>query len=261
MIIDSHQHVILPTENQLSLMREAGIDKTILFSTTVHPEIADSLESFENEMSILNEIVSGRRNAIDAKVRSIEEQVKVIKENPDKFIGFGTVPIGLSQDKTAEWIEKKVIANKFYGLGEFTLPLGQVSQLEPIFSADMDLGKLPLWIHTFSPMTLEDIKVIAALAKKYPDVPVILGHLGGANWLNTIKLASESKNLFLDLSGTFSVLVVSLAIKTLPERTLFSSDAPYGDPLLARETIERLIPDNYVRNLILGENIAQLLPL
>lgn len=90
---------------------------------------------------------------------------------------------------------------------------------------------------------------------------MILGHLGGANWLSTIKLVLDSKNLFLDLSGTFSVLVASLAIKTLPERTLFSSDAPYGDPLLARETIERLRSDKYVKDLILGENIAQLLQL
>jgi predicted TIM-barrel fold metal-dependent hydrolase len=74
-------------------MREAGIDKTILFSTTVHPETADSLDSFEKEMSVLNKIVSGRRNNIDAKLKSIEEQVRVIKENPNKFIGFGTVPL------------------------------------------------------------------------------------------------------------------------------------------------------------------------
>lgn len=37
MIIDSHAHVMLPTEKQLSMMKEAKIDKTILFSTTPHP--------------------------------------------------------------------------------------------------------------------------------------------------------------------------------------------------------------------------------
>ncbi|WP_434511765.1 amidohydrolase family protein [Desulfitobacterium sp. AusDCA] len=261
MIIDSHQHVILPTEKQLSLMDEAGVDKTILFSTTVHPESTVDLSSFEKEMGVLNEIISGKRNPLDARIKSIEEQVQVIAGNPNKFIGFGSVPIGLSLDETKRWIEDRVAAYKFYGLGEFTLAPGQVHLLKPIFTADMEFGKLPLWIHTFSPMTLDDIKNIALLAQQYPDIPVILGHLGGANWLDTIKLAKENQNLFLDISGTFSTLVVSLAIKALSERTIFSSDAPYGDPLITREIVERMTRDNSVKDRILGDNIAQLLHL
>lgn len=261
MIIDSHQHVIIPTEKQIALMSEAGIDKTILFSTTVHPEIASDLNSFEREMGILNEIVSGKQNAIDLKIKSIEEQIRVIEEYPGKFIGFGSVPIGLSQDETSRWIQDRVTANKFRGLGEFTLAPGQAHLLKPIFTGASEFGNLPLWIHTFSPLTLDDIKAISRLAKQFPRVPVILGHLGGANWLETIKLAKDSENLYLDLSAAFSNLVVSLAIKTLPERTLFSSDAPYGDPLLSRKAIERVTHDNYVKERILGENIAELLQL
>lgn len=261
MIIDSHQHVIIPTEKQLALMSEAGVEKTILFSTSVHPEAANDLDSFEKEMGILNEIISGKRNALDAKIKSIEEQVRVIEGNPGKFIGFGSVPIGLSKDETSIWIQDRVIANNFRGLGEFTLAPGQVQLLNPVFEAASEFGNLPLWIHTFSPLILEDIKAISRLAKQFPQVPVIFGHLGGANWLETIKLAKESKNIFLDLSATFSNLIVSLAIKTLPERTLFSSDAPYGDPFLCRETIERITDDKYVKGRVLGENIAELLNL
>ncbi|QAA32340.1 amidohydrolase family protein [Clostridium manihotivorum] len=261
MIIDSHQHVIVPTEKQLALMSEAGIDKTILFSTSVHPETTNDLESFEKEMEALNGIVSGKQNAIESKIKSIEELAGVIEKNPTKFMGFGSVPLGLSQDATSSWIEDKVIRNKFLGLGEFTLAPGQVQLLKPIFSAAKDFNNLPLWIHTFSPLAIDDIKAISLLAKQFPEVPVILGHLGGANWLETIKLAKESKNLFLDLSATFSTLVVSLAIKTLPERTLFSSDAPYGNPLICRETIESVTNDSHVKDQVLGLNIAELLDL
>lgn len=38
MIIDSHEHMMLPTEMQLQMMDAAGIDKTILFCTAPHPE-------------------------------------------------------------------------------------------------------------------------------------------------------------------------------------------------------------------------------
>lgn len=46
MIIDSHAHVILPVEQQLALMESAGVERTVLFSTRVHPEQAADLEAF-----------------------------------------------------------------------------------------------------------------------------------------------------------------------------------------------------------------------
>lgn len=261
MIIDSHQHVFLPTKKQLTMMMEAGVDKTILFCTTVHPETAVDLKSFEQEMRTLNDILSGKRNAQEAKTQALKEQVSVIQENPTKFIGFGTVPMGLSEEATAKWIKENVVDNNFRGLGEFTLAPGQAHQLEPVFSVATDYGNLPLWIHTFSPLTFEDIIEINVLSNKYPSVPVILGHLGGLNWLDTIKLAKDNSSLYLDLSGTFATIAVSFAIKELPERTLFSSDAPYGDSVLARKTIERVTSDNYVRERVLGDNISELLNL
>ncbi|AET66204.1 putative TIM-barrel fold metal-dependent hydrolase [Desulfosporosinus orientis DSM 765] len=259
MIVDSHQHVILPTKNQLTQMDEAGIDRTILFATTVHPEMTNDVEAFKKEMRILNKIISGKRNALDARIKSVNEQVRVIEENPGKFIGFGTVPIGLSQEETSMWIKERVVAYNFIGLGEITLIPGQASKLKSIFAATSEFGNLPLWIHTFAPLTLDDIKAIVDLAKQFINVPVILGHLGGINYLETIEIAKENKNLYLDLSAMFSIIPVSLAIKELPERTLFSSDAPYGDPFLVRKSIERVTNDNHVREQILGGNIAQLL--
>lgn len=259
MIIDSHAHVMLPTAKQLDIMGQAGINRTILFSTTIHPELASNAQGLEEEMSILNEIISGKRNALAAKIKSLEEQARIIRENPSSFLGFGTVPLGLTQEETAAWINERVIKNNFCGLGEFTLVPGQVKQLEQVFIASMEFGKLPLWVHTFAPLRLDDIKEINALSQKYPRVPVIMGHLGGFHWLETIKLAKENKSLYLDLSATFTVIAPMMAIKELPDRTLFSSDAPYGDPWLARQTIERHVSDKYVRRLVLGETIAELL--
>ena len=72
MIIDSHAHVILPTHKQLEMMDQGGIDRTIVFSTNIHPELASDVKKLELEMGILNEIVSGKRNALEAKIRSVE---------------------------------------------------------------------------------------------------------------------------------------------------------------------------------------------
>lgn len=71
MIIDSHVHVVLPVEKHIALMDEAGVDKTILFSTSIHPEVATYLDEFEKELNKLYEIISGNKNSIEAKITSI----------------------------------------------------------------------------------------------------------------------------------------------------------------------------------------------
>ncbi len=93
MVIDSHAHVMEPTEKQLSLMEEGGGDKAILFSTSIHPEKTMDLVFFEREIRRLFDILAG-------------------------------------------------------------------------FESLMELGKLPVWIHTFHPTTLTDLKDIAGLARK-----------------------------------------------------------------------------------------------
>jgi uncharacterized protein len=264
MIIDSHAHVILPMDKQILMMEEASIDKTILFSTTPHPEKAFDMDSFEKEMGILNNILSSTTN-VEERIRNIkrttEELKEVINNNPSKFIGFGQVPLNLTYDETEDWILENVIANKFYGLGEISPASGKVKALEVIFEVSAKLGKLPIWVHTFHPLNIDDIKELIKLAKKYPEVPLILGHMGGTNWLQTIKMAKENENVYLDISATFTILAPTMAIKELPERTLFSSDAPYGDPLLIRQMVEKISRSTEVADNVLGGNIARLLKL
>jgi uncharacterized protein len=259
MIIDSHAHVMLPVEKQIESMDEAGIDRTILFSTLVHPELAMDLGTFEKEMNVLGDILSGKINASEARIKAIEEQVQAIDKYPTRFVGFGSVPIGLSRENTAIWIEEQILRNNFSGIGEFTLAPGHVIQLETVFSVVKEIRKLPIWIHTFSPLNLNDIQTLARLAQQYPDIPVIFGHLGGLNWLETIRMAKDIPNVYLDLSASFTTFALSIALKELPERTLYSSDAPYGDPLMTKRAIERATGDQYIREQVLGGTIAKLL--
>lgn len=259
MIIDSHAHVYLPVEEHIRLMDEAGIDKTLLFSTTVHPEMAESTAEFEQEMKILGEIIAGKRNAIDAKIASNHELNSVIKKYPNRFIGFGNIPAGLSYEDNAQWVEKYIIANNFVGIGEFTLPSGEIASLRNVFAVSKDYGNLPIWIHAFWPLDFADIRELAALASEFSTVPVIVGHLGGMHWLEAIKVAKEEPNVYLDLSAVFTAIALKIAIKEVPHKCLFSSDMPYGDVLLARNAIERVCPDQSSREMVLGGNIQKLL--
>ena len=44
MIVDSHEHLILPIEMQIKKLKEAGVDKAILFTTTPHPEKENTMQ-------------------------------------------------------------------------------------------------------------------------------------------------------------------------------------------------------------------------
>lgn len=259
MIIDSHAHVVLPPERQIQWMDEAGIDLTVLFTTTIHPETATTLQAFETELNFLYDILNGVKNPLQERIRAIEELAGVIQANPERYIGFGSIPLGLSYSENLEWIERYIIANKFRGIGELTPGSGQVEKLEELFRAAQEFDNLPLWVHTFFPLNSSDIKVLLTLAKSYPQVPTILGHMGGIYWLDTLKAVKEIPNTYLDLSAAPTTIGPSFVMRELPERTFFSSDAPYASPSIAKMIIEKLIADRYVFDQVFGENIARLL--
>ncbi|MCX4815731.1 hypothetical protein OG601_34580 [Streptomyces sp. NBC_01239] len=64
--------------------------------------------------------------------------------------------------------------------------------------------------------------------------------------------------MYLELSTANIVFAVRLAVHELPTRTLFGSDAPYGDPVVARTTVERVTSSGEVRDRVLGGNLAEL---
>jgi predicted TIM-barrel fold metal-dependent hydrolase len=262
MIIDGHAHLILPVESHVALMETAGVERTLLFSTRVHPERAYDLATLNQELSLFNAILAGKvNNDLQSFQQAVSDVAQVIQHYPERFIGFANVPLGLAQKETAMWIEKYVLASNFRGLGEFTLRSGAIDQLEVVFTCASEYGNLPLWIHTLPPLNLEDIHQLIALSQRYPRVPLILGHMGGMYWRETIALAKELPQTYIDLSGTITFLGPKIAIHELPSRTLFSSDAPFGHPLVARTIVEQATKDPTVRRRVLGDNLAELLQL
>lgn len=261
MIIDSHAHVMLPQEKQIQWMDEARVDLTVLFASTIHPEMATSLIELETEMTRLYDILNGVTNPHRERVRALDQLRSVIRNRPERYIGFGSIPFGLSYKENLHWIETNILANEFRGIGELTPPSGQIERMEELFQASQAIGGLPLWVHTFFPLNSDDINRLLTLANHYPTVPTIIGHLGGVHWLSTLRAIRDIPNTYLDLSATFTTMAPYFALKEFPSRTLFSSDAPYSSPLVARLVLERLTDEKTVLNQVLGENIASLLKL
>jgi len=263
MIIDSHEHVILPVESQLAKMDVAGVTRTILFGTTPHPEKAQNLAELEDEMAALTKILAGD-NELSVHCQRLREKNAtvscIVKKYPERFWGFGNVPLGLELSQTKIWLDEQITALGLCGIGE--LAPGnerQMQQIEVILQAMQSTRIYPLWVHTFQPVSRDSLLMLMELCKHYEKVPIIFGHLGGVHWLEVIKFAKGQANVYLDLSATFSTLAVKMALTELPQRCLYSSDAPYGEPLLSRQLVEYMSPSPAIAAAVLGDNIQHVL--
>jgi len=260
MIIDGHQHVLKNIAKQIQIGKDCNLDKVVLFSTVVHPETANNKAEFVEEMNKLNRILRGELNPTEERLKAIDELILALNEAPDYFIGFGPCPFGLDIHQTSEWIENKIVRNHLKGIGEIALAPGMVSSIENILACANDFQqRLPVWIHTFNPLTLADLKQIVQYARKYSGTRFVLGHAGGSHWLELIDLVKDLTNVYVDLSASFTVFSIQYMAEVLPERCVFSSDLPYGDPWSGIRQIERLIKDTAVRENILGHNTERLL--
>ncbi|MEV7419952.1 amidohydrolase family protein [Streptomyces sp. NPDC089919] len=261
MIIDAHSHVHDPVEAHLALLDEAGVDRTVLFATRPHPERAADLAGLRREMAVLDAAVGGRANTLEAYRGAWQELHAALAAQPDRFIGFLAVPLDLTSEETSRIVERELVGRGLHGIGELTPPPGGAGTIEPVLRAAADHGGLPVVVHGSAPTTADDLKTLAALAGRYPTVPLVVSQLGGLNWMQAVDMVREIPSMYLDLSTAPVVFAVRLAIEEIPDRTLFGSDAPYGDPVLARTLVERVTTPGETRTRVLGGTLAELLGL
>lgn len=260
MIIDGHSHVTLPVEEHIRTMDRVGIDKTVLFSTTFHPETAHNTQEVKESMQYLNDLLAGKKGSmIEAREKAIADLLDAIGRYPDRYIGFGSTPAGLDLNSTKQYINDNIYKNHLAGIGEFTLGSNQAHLIENVFASSAEFNNLPIWIHAFFPFTLQDIRDVSVMAKKYPGTPVILGHLGGSNWIETMELAAEIPNLYLDTSAYYATFILGTVINELPEKCIFGVDRPFGDLELSKQAILKLAKTPAVAKAVLGDNIAGIL--
>lgn len=261
MIIDAHSHVHDPLHSHIALLDEAGVDRVVLFGTRPHPERATDLASFRREMNALGETVGGGATSPDSYRAAWRELDAALAAHPDRFIVFGKVNLDQPADRIAAEVEREIVGRGFRGVGELTPPPDRAGLVEPVLRAAADHGGLPVVVHGYAPTTAGDLATLAGLARRHPSVPVVISQLGGLNWLTAVELAADTPNIYLDLSTAPVILAVRLAVDEVPDRTMFGSDAPYGDPVLARATVERVTRPGAQRDRVLGGTLAKLLDL
>ncbi len=259
MAIDIHAHVTTDLAAQLARARDAGVGRTILLSTRTHPEAYSTMEGLRAEYERFNAVIAGQRLPVDDFRRAMTELCDAVDAYPDEAVGFAQAPLGLTGSETAAWLDEYLGRPGIAGIGELTPAPDWAHLIEPSLAVSADHGGLPVLVHGFAPNTLGDLRTYAALAARYPRVPVVVGAFGGLNCMALIELALDRPNLYLDLASALQIFAVRAAVNALPERCLFGSNTPYGDVLAARDTVEAAVTDPAVRALVMAENAARLI--
>ncbi|GAA3517570.1 amidohydrolase family protein [Actinocatenispora rupis] len=259
MIIDAHGHVHDPASRHVADLTEAGVDRAVLFGTRPHPERATDLAGLRRELGALDAALSGERT--DGYAAAYRELDAALAAYPGMFVGFGSVRLDLPADEVAAAVDHDVVRRGLRGVGELTPPPGRADLVEPVLRAAADHGALPVVVHGSAPTTADDLHTLATPSRRYPGVPLIVSQLGGAHWLTAVELVRDTPGLYLELSTAPLILAVRLAVREVPDRTLFGSDAPYGDPVLARTAVERVTRPGALRDRVLGGTAAELLGL
>jgi|LSQX01.2.fsa_nt_gb predicted TIM-barrel fold metal-dependent hydrolase len=136
-------------------------------------------------------------------------------------------------------------------------------ELYPVFEVASEY-RLPVLYHSgtipfTTPAQMYD------MAKRYPDVPVVMGHAGSTElWHDVIALAAEADNLFIETSGQSNrIFLEEFAARIGSDRILYGSDwlGQPGKMLFRKLEVEELELSEADKENIFRNNANRLLGL
>ncbi len=236
-IIDSHCHLGVgfrkraTVDDVLREMDRAGVERAVV--STVDEFIA----------------VSNREGN--------DEILRAVRAHPDRLKGLSAVN---------PWFREKGVfeLSRCLGAGLSGLKLNSHLQgfvlsdplVHPLVEICRSFG-VPLYAHTGTPVVAEPFQ-LAELARTFPDVPMVLGHMGYTDfWYDAVPAALQSDNIYLETS-LIDIMNIRTAIEEVgADRILFGSDFPESDLSLEVEKMSLVEMTAEARARIMGENAAR----
>ncbi len=171
-----------------------------------------------------------------------------------------------------EEVERFLEHPKFLGLKLHPLIDGYLPNdpsVHPLMELLQAHGNLPVLVHSGHPIFTLPWS-IEELAVSFPDVPVVMAHMGHGNavYINAaIDIAERRPNVYLETSGMPMHTKIAEAVERVgKERVLYGSDAPFHHPAveILRVQVSGLNPAELEdvlhrsgRRLFLGDDAAQ----
>lgn len=242
-IIETHAHIGSWSADNVNFS-----EKTILEAVGEPFEIDIDGETEENEVvAVMISNMSGMDCGVDGipkqnETECNEKMLKVAAQNPK----LKSLIVGQPGFGDAANLERLISrrGDEIYGIKLHPNTL-RLNANDPLYEPYLELAQaagLPVLFH--SQDNYSDPMYIFETARKFPDVPVILAHMGMGDdqnhWytlgLMQAALASGAANLYADVSWLSPGMIVA-ALNRADERTvshlMFGTDiplGPYGDP-------------------------------
>jgi len=131
-------------------------------------------------------------------------------------------------------MEKYLTSDKFVGVkynGEYSRAAACAEENRYVFDLLEKRYRKPLLLHTWGlpehgnvvPYSLPSQAL--ELARQHPDLTIIMGHMGGTEWMTAIRAVAQAPNLYTDMQSSYADRdKVAMAVRTLgAEKVLFGS--------------------------------------
>jgi predicted TIM-barrel fold metal-dependent hydrolase len=235
-----------------------------LFSFRTPEDVVAGLDEFGIQKAIVGTpclVSGGAKEFLDHNFRMSNKIIADAQAKyPDRIVGAGRVNPNYG-DEALEEFERcikdyKLRALKLHPMCEFFYPSHRY--LPPIFEMARE-HNVVIMFHTGDGPLIHSTGFLD-LAQNFPEVTILLYHLGGANGA---KVAKQRPNMYLTTSGRNAQIDKLRAIKEIgADRVLYGSDMPFANPIPDILKIT-LIPESRVSDeekaMVLGGNLARLL--
>jgi predicted TIM-barrel fold metal-dependent hydrolase len=278
-ILDAHLHTygifLSPFEDVISYMDHHNVEKAII--TTINrakyhqkqKEYASSLDNQDNFSKYLNDF----KSLIPKGQLPHDDVIELTKKAPERFYKFFWFNPKLTPEEEEEsyqileeHFEKEFIGVKIHGSFNFFKFPKEVLKLATFMQ---DYNKdIILFIHSHPKTKFHDgtePQDIAKLAKKFPELKIIVGHAAFCMEyaVGVGLLLKKYENIYFETSCSVSLGLYNL-IKTMGhKKIIFGSDSPTTSTLSIE--IEKILSipriSNEVRQDIFYNNVSNLLKL
>jgi predicted TIM-barrel fold metal-dependent hydrolase len=249
MIIDADTHISLypqrgaiKAEELIRRMDRSGVDKAV---TWLQPPY---------------------NRDIDALCKYVHDSVQ---QYPDRLLGFGWADPMLGAEHSKNIIKECVEEYGFYGIKVHgALNVMRIDDPEvclPVIEEIAKTGKI-LALHSAADSYEETHpKRVARIAKLFPEMKIMLVHMGGVGWadlcLSAMEAAEECPNITLVGSAVRAVRILQAIKRVGPARVCFGSDTPFALMHVEKAMYEALMDGELTgedKKKVMGGNIEGL---
>ncbi len=207
-VIDAHTH----------------IGKERLFNVDMKP--ADLMKTMD-KYGINVSIVQPQAGSPDIK-RNHEDIAELKEKNKGRIFGLACFnPVTEDEERYFKDIEWAIKDLHFKGIklhtnGHVVSPLNPYS--EKVYEAGIKLD-VPVMIHTGVGIPQAFPSLVIPVAKKYPELKIILAHAGGGLFASeALIVATECDNIYLETSWVYPADIISMVKMLGAQRVMFGSD-------------------------------------